>query len=108
MDLETEYFFLINKQVQKRNKLIFDHFGKNFLEEYTKPEQRLWYKKVIAPIDKKIVDCANFVCGILLLNKNFTKIAEVFKDVDLNNWYNQKNIFYIRKIKKEQSNEINR
>jgi len=108
MDLETEYFFLIQEQVTKRTKLIYDHFGKNFLEEYTKPEQRDWYKLNVAPIDKKIVSCANFVSGILLLDKNFTKIAEIFKDKEFNDWFIEKRISLLKEAKRNNTPDMSK
>ena len=86
---ELEYFALIDSFVSLRTEKLYEHFGKNFLESYTDPDEREWYEQNISSLDNYIVQNANNLCKVLNLKKTFKKVAEVFKDETISDWYNK-------------------
>ena len=86
---EQEYFAIIDSFVTLRTEKLYEHFGKNFLESYTSPDERDWYEQNISNIDNYIVQNANDLCKVLKLKKIFKKVADVFKDETISDWYNK-------------------
>ena len=97
---EQEYFGIIDSFVCLRTEKLYEHFGKNFLESYTEPEQRDWYEKNISSLDCYIVKNVNELCRVLKIKKTFKKVAEVFKDETISSWYNS------LKIEKNKTNSF--
>lgn len=90
---ELECFKLLDETIEKRNDALFDKFGKNFLQALQiDPSNRKWYQDNIAKYDEVIVDCGNKLAKILKLNITFKKVADVFSNEDITNWYNTKKI----------------
>lgn len=99
---EVEYFALIDSFVSLRTEKLYEHFGKTFLESYTDPDEREWYEHNISSLDNYIVLNANELCKVLKLKKTFKKVAEVFKDETISDWYNK------LKIEKNKNNGFGR
>lgn len=89
---ENEYFEIIDNLITTRTQRLYAHFGKNFLEAYTDPDERDWYNQNIAPFDATILKNINELCKVLGIKKTFKKIAEVFQDSTISNWYNARKI----------------
>ena len=85
---EKEYFEILDLYISARNQKLYSHFGKNFLEAYTDPDERDWYNQNISGIDAIIIKTANELCQLLKIKKTFKKIADVFKDKTISQWYN--------------------
>ena len=99
---EQEYFGIIDSFVCLRTEKLYEHFGKTFLESYTNPDERDWYEQNISNLDNYIVQNTNELCKILKLKKTFKKVADVFKDETISEWYNK------LKIEKNKRNGIDK
>lgn len=95
---ENEYFEIIDTYVVARNQKLYAHFGKNFLEAYTDPDEREWYNENISSYDKVIINNVNELCKLLNIKKTFKKIADVFKDQTISRWYNSRKIAQNKKL----------
>lgn len=50
---EQEYFTIIDSFVSLRTEKLYEHFGKNFLEAYTEPDEREWYEQNISSLEDR-------------------------------------------------------
>lgn len=87
---EQEYFNFIYSTINKRNQLITEKCGDDFVKRITEPEIRDWYYANIAKYDQTIVNSANYVCKILNLNLSFNSFKEVAQNKIFVGWYMKK------------------
>lgn len=92
MDKLTQLFQRFDGLTVERRIILTSHFGKNFLEGYMDAGERIWYKNHIEFIDNQLIDLANKIANELKLNRQYKKIAEVYKDKELSAWYNKRKI----------------
>ncbi len=93
---EAKLFNELNNYVSIRENMIKEHFGQNFLELYLIASEREWYNRCVSKIDKEIVNYANQISKLLNFNKTYKKVADVFKDETISDWYNKINMEYYK------------
>lgn len=86
------YFDKLDKLIAKRKMVIEGHFGNQFLEEYIRADERIWYKQHVSSIDAEIVTLANEIAPYLSIQTKYKKVADVFRDAVLSDWYNRTKI----------------
>lgn len=82
----------LDNLITLRKRCIEEHFGNQFLEEYIRADERIWYKQNISKIDRQIVAIANKIAPYLSLTKKYAKVADVFRDEKFSDWYNKTKI----------------
>ncbi|MBE7082173.1 MAG: hypothetical protein E7378_00620 [Clostridiales bacterium] len=87
---ELELFERLDHTITKRNQILQELFGVDFLNKMTSPENRQLYKMAVSNSDNIITECANQIAILLGYKKHFTKVTEVFKDEKITAWYTAK------------------